>query len=124
MKDSAIAVLLPKTKTITICGQAVNIGPLTLRQLDKGLKLIQSAAVKIASDKPADDTAVMLGIFKDLGDRAEELVAVLTGLAPEAVANVSVEEVSELALAVAELNDFGKIFSNFTAAMEKSIPKK
>lgn len=124
MNETAIDVLLPKTKNIVLCGKRVCVKPLTLRQLLGSFEVLRVAKADISMPSGASDHAFMLKMMTTAGDSLPALVAVISGQSPEDLREISLEEVSELALAVAETNDFGKIFSNFEQAMEKSQPKK
>jgi hypothetical protein len=124
MKDSVMEVLLPKIKTIVVCGERIEIGPLSWRKIDKALKLMAASAVRISTEKEMDDKNVLMKLAQDLGENVGDMVSIITGQPIEKTKDVSLEDVSELAVAVAETNDFGKIFSNFNKAMELSLPKK
>ena len=124
MNETAMEVLLPKTKTIIICGTKLIIGPLSFRRIDRALKLMSASAVKISLEKEEKDQHVIMKIFQDLGEQLGIMVSILTGIPEEKTEDVSLEDISELALAIAETNDFGKIFSNFQKATVLSMPKK
>ena len=124
MPETATEVLLPKTKTITICGKKVCLKPLTLRQLLGSFAVLKAAKADIAMPEGATDQAIMLKMLSNAGESLPELAAVLTGESAEDLQDLSLEDASELALAVSEINDFGKIFSNFQKAMALSNPKK
>ena len=122
--ETATDVLLPKTKTITICGKKVWLKPLTLRQLLGSFAVLKAAKADIAMAEGATDQSIMLKMLSNAGESLPELASVLTGESPEDLRELSLEDTSELALAISEINDFGKIFSNFQKAMVLSNPKK
>lgn len=125
MTESATEVLLPKTKRIFVCGEEVEIRPLSCRAINKALRLMSECAVKIKkSNEDKSDQDVLLEIFQGLDEKVGEMVSIITGIDVEKTREVSLEDVSELAVAIAETNNFGKIFSNFSKAMELSVPKR
>ena len=124
MNKTAIDVLLPKTKNIVLCGKRVCIKPLTLCQLLGSFEVLRAAKADISMPAGASDQAFMLKMMTTAGESLPALAAVITGQTPDELREISLQEVSELALALAETNDFGAIFSNFEQAMVKSQPKK
>ena len=124
MDTTALEVLLPKTKQITICGKAVIIKPLTLRQLIAAFTIMGASRADISMPPGSSDQAVMLKVFSAVGDYLPDLVSIFTGEPVEAVRDLPLEDASELVVALCEINDFEKVFANFQKAMDLTKTKK
>ena len=121
--DSAIDVLLPKTKKIRLCGQAIVLRPLTLKQLYAAFEILKTKKADISAPAGTSDDVMLLRYFAAAGDALPDLAAAITGLPAEQITENSLEDISELALGLSEVNNFAKIFSNFQKAMELANPK-
>jgi len=124
MEPSAMQVIDPVTRIVVIQRHKVEIGELSCKRLNRALKFLQLSAVKISQGPVGSDADFVLKIFQDLDENVGDLVAIITGLPPEVTSEVSLGELSRLAVAICETNDFGEIFSNFIRVLELSKPKK
>ena len=124
MDITATEVLLPKKKIISVCGIATTMKPLTLRQLLSALTILKAARADLSIPDGDNDQATMVKWFAASGDALPELASVVTGIEVGDLVDISLEDVSEISLAICEVNNFEKIFSNFQKAMELVKPKK
>jgi len=115
-------ILVPKEKAVIINGVRHILKPLSFSQTLKLVRFLFSLREDIALSV-SDSQTFMLEAFEAAGPKMPELMGILTGLAPF---EPSMEEASEIMLALSELNDFAKIFANFQKAAEiikKAMPK-
>lgn len=119
---TAEEILIPKEKTITLNGKPTVLRPLSFSQIIKTVRFIFSFRedFTFSADDPQE---FMLMLFEKAEDKLPELVAILTGLP---AFDPTAEEAADIMLAVAELNNFSKIFANFQKAVaifQKAMPK-
>ena len=110
---------MPGEAAMTICGKGIVLKPITMRQIYGVTAIIKTTPSINFKDGDA-------GIIKQLvigsGEKIVEVVSILTGLTPEDVKDVTLIEVSLLAVALSKVNNFAEIFSNFQQAMELPVP--
>ena len=123
MESEAIEVLLPKTKKIQFAGSEVEVKPLTLKQLFSAFNILREKKAKLTLIA-GSDAEFVFNALEAAGDLAPQLMGVITGLEAEKMAAVGLDDVSELVLAVAEVNNFSKVFANFQKAKELLKAKK
>lgn len=121
---NATEVLIPPTRTAMLAGQRVEIKPLTLRQLLGAFALLRTQRAQVSLPPDAPDSVAALAYFEAAGEKLPDLLALITGLPAAQLVDVSLLDLSGLAVAVAEVNDFGAIFANFQQAAAKLNPAK
>ena len=118
MTEQAIKVLMPGEAAMTICGKHIILKPLTMRQIYSVTAIIKTNPVNMN----AGDAGIMQQLIIGSGEKIVDVVSILTGLTPEVVKDVTLIEVSLLAVALSKVNNFAEIFSNFQQAMELPVP--
>jgi|GEM_PF-3134342 len=117
-----VAALMPKSRQITLAGTDYTITPLTIRQIMGLMRLA-------GNFKPVEPSTNQKGMLFALLAQAEpklpEVLGILLGNGePDAAlvercASLTLEDVAMLSLAVAEVNDFGKLQATFMAAVAR-----
>ena len=78
MDTTALEVLLPKTKQITICGKAVIIKPLTLRQLIAAFTIMGASRADISMPPGSSDQAVKMALTPYYPEAANAMITRVT----------------------------------------------
>lgn len=117
-----VDILVPKEKSIQLGGKTVVLKALTFNQLIKLVRFLFGLREGL-SLSISDSESFMLDVFEAAEPKLPELIGILINQPPF---TPTVEEASDIMLAVAELNDFAKIFANFqkaAAIFQKAMPK-
>ena len=118
-----LEILCPKTVKIKLCGREINLKPLSIKQaVDLG-RIINSIKIEADSVKGGVSGLRIAKILEMAGSsKSAEILNILTGGALKDISNpqekVSVLELSYLAKALSEVNDFKTLFINFTQALK------
>lgn len=126
--------LLPPERDVMIGGTTYKVKRLTLKQLLQigtlagHLQQEVRARILEATEKGQPDMLAIVSAMKD-EDSAHLLAVLLRADTPEDIArftDASLEEISELAVAITEVNDFERMVANFLKAAEnaKGLLKK
>jgi hypothetical protein len=116
----------PKTKAVKVGGREYVMQPLSLRQLFQ-IGVFAGTLPNVVRERIAaradQGTSEIIGILTCLDDRdiAQVIGILLRAIAPEDLARfegATLEEVSEMALALTEINDLAKVAANFLKAAE------
>jgi len=125
MNDNApdtVAALMPKSRRITLAETEYTITPLTIRQI---VGLMRLAGDFRPLEPSTDQKGMLFALLAQAGPKLPEVLGILLGNGePDAAfvercAGLTLEDVASLAVAVAEVNDFGKLQASFTVAVAK-----
>ena len=118
-----LEILCPKNVKIKLCGREINLTPLSIKQaVDLG-RVINSIKIEAGSVKEVPEGFRLAKILDMAGsNKSAEILNILTGGALKDISNpqdkISVLELSYLAKALSEVNDFKTLFINFTQALK------
>lgn len=105
-----------KSKSIAINGKRVDVKPLTVPQVVLILRVLKPTYIKTCVPAGKSNPDTMLNWFAAVGDSLPELVGAILGEPADLWRDVSIEDVSELALALCEVNNFDKMLANLQEA--------
>lgn len=118
-----LEVLCPKTKRVKLCGREIEIKPLSIKQAVDLWRIINSFKIEAAAVKEGPEGLRLAKILDMAGSsKSKDILNILTGGALKDVSNpqekISLLELSFLAEALSEVNDFKTLFLNFTQALK------
>ena len=121
--------MCPRSRTVKLCGREVEIKPLSIKQSIDIWRIINDVKLEGEALKEAPDALRAARILEILGSsKSKDLINIITGGALKDISNpqerVSLLELSELAQALGEVNDFGRIFVNFTQALKAAAGQR
>lgn len=121
--------MCPKSRTVKLCGREVEIKPLSIKQTIDIWRIINDVKLEGEALKEAPDALRAARILEILGSsKSKDLINIITGGALKDISNpqerVTLLELSELAQALGEVNDFGRIFVNFTQALKAAAGQR
>ncbi len=113
---------MPKSRHITLSGTTYSVTPLTIRQI---VGLMQLVGNFKPVEPSTDQKGLLFALLAQAGPKLPEALAILLGNGKpdsalvERCAGLTLEDVATLTVAVAEVNDFGKLQSAFMVAVAK-----
>lgn len=113
----------PQSKTVRLCGRDIEIKPLSVKQAIDLWRLINSVKIEAQAVKEGPDGLKLAKILDMAGSsKSKDILNVLTGGALKDLSNpqekMTLLELSFLAQALSEVNDFKTLFLNFTQALK------
>jgi hypothetical protein len=120
-----IHTVIPKTQEVQLTCGSYTIKPISTAEFVKMLADVKDiqGQVKGTLGEGKDQEVIVEGLML-AGDRMPNILARLMGIKNvttevlTALADISIEDMSVVALAITEVNNFGRILRNFRTAME------
>lgn len=121
--------ICPKVRKINLCGREVEIKPLSIKQSIDIWRIINEFKLESEALKEGNDALRAARILEILGSsKSREVINIITGGALKDVNNpqdkITLLELSELVQALGEVNDFKRIFINFTQALKAAAGQR
>lgn len=91
--------LLPETQKVAICGREIEVGPMTVDQILRVLKVFNGGKL----DKMTADTS-LVDLIEAFPDEMIAVAMIVTGLAREEIGQARTDEFVELLAAIIERN--------------------
>ena len=118
-----IDILCPQTRQIQILGKTINIRPLSLKEAINLGRILGQLKTEIQAQLKNEKQNAVLKILELAGtNKTREILDIFTHYQLKDISNledkISLLELSNLALAVSEVNDFKQIMLNFRAALK------
>lgn len=115
--------LCPRTKRVNLCGREIEIKPLSIKQAVDLWRIINGFKMEADAVKEGPDGLRLAKILDMAGSsKSKDILNILTGGALKDISNpqekISLLELSFLAEALSEVNDFKTLFLNFTQALK------
>lgn len=115
--------LCPRIKRVNLCGREIEIKPLSIKQAVDLWRIINGFKMEADAVKEGPDGLRLAKILDMAGSsKSKDILNILTGGALKDISNpqekISLLELSFLAEALSEVNDFKTLFLNFTQALK------
>lgn len=121
--------MCPKSRIVKLCGREVEIKALSIKQSIDIWRIINDVKLEGEALKDAPDALRAARILEILGSsKSRDLINIITCGVLKDISNpqekISLLELSELVQALGEVNDFGRIFVNFTQALKTAAGRR
>ncbi|WP_428065459.1 hypothetical protein [Candidatus Proelusimicrobium volucris] len=121
--------MCPKSRIVKLCGREVEIKALSIKQSIDIWRIINDVKLEGEALKDAPDALRAARILEILGSsKSRDLINIITCGVLKDISNpqekISLLELSELVQALGEVNDFGRIFVNFTQALKAAAGRR
>jgi hypothetical protein len=115
-----------KKKEISVSGYVVNVHRMKLKNAIKLMAIIDKNRASVLEKIKDKNEAVVFQVIMACADNLQEILSILCGeeIGIDLCENMTVLELSQLAIAITEVNDFSEIIGNFTTAAAKLTEQK